>query len=76
MFIAWLKYNEEKLTKRLIRFGKGVFNLSDPKQAISSIGGYFKKIGSHIRLRNVNIDLSEIDKIIAENGVVLAKKWV
>jgi len=74
MLPAWLKYNEEKLKERLARFGENVFNLSDSKQAILAIEGYFKEIGSPTKLKDVDIDLSEIDKI-AENAVALAKKW-
>lgn len=74
MLPAWLKYNEAKLKGRLSRFGKEVFGQDDPKQAILAIEGYFKEIGSPVRLGGAHIDVSEIDKI-AENAVALAKKW-
>lgn len=73
MLIAWLQYNEEKLTKKLTRFGKGVFDQSNPIHSIILIEEYFKRIRFPTRLIVINNDLSENGKI-AENAVALAKK--
>ncbi len=74
VFLAWLKYNESSLSERLAHFGKEVFGKNDAKEAIAAIEEYFREIGAPVRLDELNINKTEIEKI-AENAVSLAKKW-
>jgi len=74
VFPAWLKYNESNISKRLASFGKAVFGKTNSKDTITAFEEYFHEIGAPIRLKEVNIDKADIDKI-AENAVSLATKW-
>lgn len=74
VFPAWLKYNESNISERLANFGKAVFNKTNSKDTITAFEEYFHEIGAPIRLKEVNIDKTDIDKI-AENAVSLATKW-
>jgi len=74
VFPAWLKYNESNISKRLASFGKAVFGKTNSKDTITAFEEYFNEIGAPIRLKEVNIDKADIDKIV-ENAVSLATKW-
>jgi alcohol dehydrogenase YqhD (iron-dependent ADH family) len=74
VFPAWLKYHQAAVSDRLVRFGAEVFGKQDANETIAAIESYFQAIGAPTRLKDVNIEKTEIQKI-AGNAVSLANKW-
>lgn len=68
----------EQVVERCTSFGKGVFGVSTPEEAIKAIHDFYKEIGIPMTLREVGIDESRISEMahhIAENEG-LDKAWV
>lgn len=68
----------EQVVERCTSFGKGVFGVETPEEAIKAIHDFYKEIGIPMTLREVGIDESRIDEMarhIAENEG-LDKAWV
>lgn len=81
VLIGWLKYQlQQDNYKKIVQLGKTVFELSGKEDrqtaidTIKSLETFFSSIGSPIRLKGLNIPLSDID-MIASNAVMLAQKW-
>lgn len=67
----------EQVVERCSSFGKGVFGVETPEEAIEAIHDFYKEIGIPMTLREVGIDESRIDEMarhIAENEG-LDKAW-
>lgn len=67
----------EQVVERCTSFGKGVFGVETPEEAIEAIHNFYKEIGIPMTLREVGIDESRIDEMarhIAENEG-LDKAW-
>lgn len=67
----------EQVVERCTSFGKGVFGVETPEEAIEAIHDFYKEIGIPMTLREVGIDESRIDEMarhIAENEG-LDKAW-
>ncbi len=68
----------KQVVERCTSFGKGVFGVSTPEEAIKAIHDFYKEIGIPMTLREVGIDESRISEMahhIAENEG-LDKAWV
>ncbi len=74
VFPAWLKYNIQRKSNKITRFGKAVFHKDTAQQTIESLEDFFKSIKTPTNLSDVNIPVSDIDKI-AQNAFMLAQKW-
>ena len=53
----------EQVVERCTSFGKGVFGVETPEEAIKAIHDFYKEIGIPMTLREVGIDESRIDKM-------------
>jgi alcohol dehydrogenase YqhD (iron-dependent ADH family) len=77
---GWMKYASRKSLAKFVQFAEQVFDIyeNSPEQAaekgIEALKAWFEKIGSPTTLSAGNIPEGDIEKI-AENAVMLAKKW-
>lgn len=53
----------EQVVERCTSFGKGVFGVETPEEAIKAIHDFYKEIGIPMTLREVGIDESRIDEM-------------
>ncbi len=74
VFPAWLNHYVRDKADKLAQFGNAIFGTSDPQKTIEALKQFFNIIGAPTHLSQVNIASSDIKKI-AENAVMLAKKW-
>jgi len=77
---GWMRYQAQRAPGRLAYFAREVFGISATddaeaaQQGIGALVDWYKRVGSPTSLRDAGIPASDIDKI-AENAVMLAKKW-
>jgi alcohol dehydrogenase YqhD (iron-dependent ADH family) len=81
VLIGWLKYQiQQDNYRKIAQLGRAIFGLSDKDlkktamDAVNSLEAFFSSIGSPVRLKQINIPESDIDRI-ASNAVMLAQKW-
>ena len=67
VFPAWLKYHLKDKKERISRFGKAIFNETDPEKVILKIEELFTSLEVPIRLSQVNISEDAIPEI-AQNA--------
>ena len=77
---GWMRYQAKRSPARLARLARQVFGVeaTDDSAAalkgIVALQGWYERVGSPTSLAAAGIPASDIDKI-AENAVMLAKKW-
>ena len=71
---AWMKWYSEKNQEQFQRFSKKIFELEGEQAGIEALEKWFAKIGSPVRLVEVDIPAEDIDKI-ADNAHALATLW-
>jgi len=77
---GWMSYQAQRAPARLARFARQVFGVEAADdaaaalQGIAALKGWYVRVGSPTSLGAAGIPAADIDKI-AENAVMLAKKW-
>jgi len=77
---GWMRYASRKSPAKFAQFAEHVFGLQgrspekSAEKGIAALKAWFEKIGSPTTLAAANIPANDIAKI-AENAVMLAKKW-
>ena len=77
---GWMSYQAQRAPARLARFARQVFGVEAADdaaaalQGIAALKGWYERVGSPTSLGAAGIPAADIDKI-AENAVMLAKKW-
>ncbi|MFQ3621840.1 MAG: iron-containing alcohol dehydrogenase [Spirochaetales bacterium] len=78
---AWLKYHKQKLVHRLVKFGKGVFDLPDLSEDLASaekvIGflvAWYRKIGTPTTLQEANLQKIDVEACTAQ-ALELCRLW-
>ncbi|MFN3691272.1 MAG: iron-containing alcohol dehydrogenase [Fervidobacterium sp.] len=73
VFPAWLEYNKDRISNKLVKFAENVLKLEDkitPERAIKELKNWYKSIGAPISLREVGFtenDLEELTRIAAKH---------
>ncbi|MFN6992322.1 MAG: iron-containing alcohol dehydrogenase, partial [Fervidobacterium sp.] len=74
VFPAWLEYNKDRISYKLVKFGENVLKLTEkitPERTIQELKNWYKAIGAPISLREVGFsenDLDELTKIAAKHA--------
>lgn len=67
IFPAWLTYVKDKISDKLISFGKHILNLKDeitPERTIKELKNWYSSIGAPISLKEVGIKKDDIDFLV------------
>jgi len=71
---AWMKWHKNQNISQYERFAKEIFGLESADEGIYALEAWFKKIGSPVTLKELNIPKNDtLD--IAKNAYVIAKMW-
>ena len=65
---AWLKLMSERIPERIVEFGMGVFNVDSVEETIAQLEYLFKRLGSPIRLAEINLGDEHKEEIITQFG--------
>jgi len=71
---AWMKWYKDKNPAQFEKFAEQIFGLQGAEAGIAALEKWFASIKSPVRLGEVGIPASDIDKI-AENAAGLARQW-
>ncbi len=63
VYPAWLKLQKDKIPERIIKLGKGLFNVNTVDETIDNLISFFQKIGAPVFLGEINIDLDKKSEI-------------
>ncbi len=66
VFPAWMKYVKDKISDKLIMFGKNVFGLNgdvSPDQVIQELKKWYSKIGAPTTLKELGFGRGDIEKL-------------
>jgi len=69
---AWLKLQKAKISERIVKLGKGVFDVSTADETIAALTDFFIAIQSPVSLSEIGLDASNKPEIIEQfrkNGV-------
>ncbi len=69
---AWLKLHQHKISERIVKLGKGVFDVSTVDETIEAFTQFFASIQSPVSLTEIGLDASKKTEIIEsfrKNGV-------
>jgi len=53
---AWLKLQKDRIPERIIKLGKGLFNIDNVDDTIENLISFFRKVESPICMSEINID--------------------
>ena len=70
---AWMHWYQAHNPQRFTRFAREVFALDSAEQGIQALRAWFDKIGTPIRLSQLNITDAQLEEII-ENAAQTAKQ--
>lgn len=63
-YIAWLTLQKDRISERIIKFGKNVFDVSTVDGTIEKLSAFFIKVGSPIKLTDCDIQLDQYKIIL------------
>jgi len=69
---AWLKLQKDKISERIVKLGKGVFDVNTADETIEALTAFFIAIQSPVSLTEIGLDASNRPEIIEQfrkNGV-------
>jgi alcohol dehydrogenase YqhD (iron-dependent ADH family) len=64
VYPAWLRLMKERIPERISELGKAVFNVNNPDETILALEGFFKSLGSPVRMEGLGISLDKKQEII------------
>lgn len=64
VYPAWLKLQKDRIPQRIIKLGKGLFNVDNVDDTIDNFISFFRKISSPICLNDIGLNTDERNKII------------
>lgn len=56
VYPAWLMLQKNRIPERIIKLGKGLFNVSSVEDTINGFISFFRKIGSPVSLNEIDLD--------------------
>ncbi|WP_448375101.1 iron-containing alcohol dehydrogenase [Fervidobacterium sp.] len=68
VFPAWMVYVKNKISDKLVSFGKNILGMNgevSPEEVIRNLKSWYKKIGAPITLKELGFEKSDIDKLTA-----------
>ncbi|MGQ9856654.1 MAG: iron-containing alcohol dehydrogenase [Fervidobacterium sp.] len=66
VFPAWMTYVKDKISHKLVKFGKNIFGMDGdikPEDVIDKLKSWYKKIGAPIALKEVGFNKEDIEKL-------------
>lgn len=63
---AWLRLQKDRIPERIIRLGKGLFDVDSVDDTISELVSFFSKIGSPVSLNEIDLDIGRKTEIIVQ----------
>jgi alcohol dehydrogenase YqhD (iron-dependent ADH family) len=70
VYPAWLKLQKDRIPERIAELGLNLFGKSGPDEAIAGLESFFSSLDSPVRLRDININVSEKRKEIYEGLII------
>jgi len=68
VFPAWMVYVKDKISDKLVSFGKNILGMNgevSPEEVIRNLKCWYKKIGAPITLKELGFERNDIDKLTA-----------
>lgn len=69
-YLAWLKLQKDRIPDRITELGLNLFGTSKPGDAIEELESFFSSLESPIRLKDININVSEKREEIYEGMII------
>ena len=66
VYPAWLKLQKNRIPKRIIKLGQGLFDVYTVDDTINQLSAFFKKIGSPVILNEIDIPYDSRTRIIEQ----------
>lgn len=66
VYPAWLRLQKDRIPERIIKLGKGLFEVNNVDDTIRKLVSFFHKIGSPVNLNEIDLNVSRKTGIIAQ----------
>lgn len=66
VYPAWLRLQEDRIPKRIIKLGKGLFGVDDVDCTIENLVSFFRKVGSPVSLNEIGINPEQRSEIVSQ----------